>query len=941
MKKRTGKRPGLPVVLLTAVLAIQTMIPAQALDLFTDGSEQAVQTPESGQEMILFGEAEAAVQDPEAEAAFQNPEAVLPEETLQADIQSVQAGQDMEIIIPDGQEAAVQGLPSEQAQEETLIISAPEKDETTDTAADLFSAADPQTGDIQTEAAPEDIIIFDSAQQSTETGTEETGTVELFDPSVQDGLTPEELEEELAPFDSLVPMEALPEPEESSGLLLTAPVAATALPAKYDSRAAGYVTVPKNQLPFKNCWAFSMASVLETSLLMQGLGAYDLSEEHLSYFFANRENDPLGNTAGDRNKLVSTSANAYQLAGGNMLMGALHLSSWAGMALESQVPSPTDETHTRFLPTTASAGQCYLSSAHLTDAVFSGATSTALLKTLIYNYGSVGISLNMDKNYYNAATHAFSYPNTTTTVTHAVTLVGWDNSYDKGNFPETSNVTRDGAFIAKNSWGESWGEEGYFYISYESKSLYNAMTGKAELSPAYPNNYFYDGTAYLGTGNALALSSDSASETNMLANVFQVKAGGSMAEALGEVVVADYTSRDTYGVQVYTNLTDLSDPTSGTPVFSSPVAFYKEYAGVATFRFDEEIVLAGGSWYSVVLTNLGSGSIQYFQDTSGLVGGWLNTVSENAECQSFRYDAGSEEWLDLSLEDKNFGTSGCARIKAHTRTLGQAVALNTAVSSVDLTTGDKYALKCSVSGGITKYGLTWTSSDTGVATVSSSGVITARKAGTATVSVRMKGTSLEASCRVTVKAIPATSSITAAGTAYNTIQVKWKAVSPADGYALYRREGTGSWKRLGYLASTKTAYTDSTVKLGIIYQYRIQAYRNIGTTKYAGKYSSIVKAKAAALKAPTVTARTYSGLRKAVITWTKTAGASGYAIYRKIGSGTYKRIATVKSSASRKYVDKYVRFGKKYTYRIRAFRTVDGKNYYGAIGTSKTVKVSK
>lgn len=32
------------------------------------------------------------------------------------------------------------------------------------------------------------------------------------------------------------------------------------------------------------CWAFGMASLLETSLLSQGLGTYDLSEEHLAYF---------------------------------------------------------------------------------------------------------------------------------------------------------------------------------------------------------------------------------------------------------------------------------------------------------------------------------------------------------------------------------------------------------------------------------------------------------------------------------------------------------------------------------------------------------------------------------------------------------------------------------------------------------------------------------
>ena len=92
-----------------------------------------------------------------------------------------------------------------------------------------------------------------------------------------------------------------------------------------------------------------MAAVLETSLLTQGAGTYDLSEEHLAYFFANRNNDPLGNTAGDVNHHYGTDdyGNVDYHEGGNDLLASIFLSTWSGMTTEEDVPLATDSTHTQ------------------------------------------------------------------------------------------------------------------------------------------------------------------------------------------------------------------------------------------------------------------------------------------------------------------------------------------------------------------------------------------------------------------------------------------------------------------------------------------------------------------------------------------------------------------------------------------------------------------
>ncbi len=48
---------------------------------------------------------------------------------------------------------------------------------------------------------------------------------------------------------------------------------------------------------------------------------------------------------------------------------------------------------------------------------------------------------------------------------HAVTIVGWDDNYPKEKFSFSPKC--DGAYLCLNSWGESWGNKGYFWLSYE------------------------------------------------------------------------------------------------------------------------------------------------------------------------------------------------------------------------------------------------------------------------------------------------------------------------------------------------------------------------------------------------------------------------------------------------------------------------------------------
>ncbi|MBQ7980692.1 MAG: cellulase family glycosylhydrolase [Oscillospiraceae bacterium] len=71
-------------------------------------------------------------------------------------------------------------------------------------------------------------------------------------------------------------------------------------------------------------------------------------------------------------------------------------------------------------------------------------------------------------------------------------------------------------------------------------------------------------------------------------------------------------------------------------------------------------------------------------------------------------------------------------------------------SKITLEIGDSYTLKKTVTG-FSKYTVQWSSSDKKIAAVKSGGVVTAKKAGTATITMKIKGTKYKATCKVTVK----------------------------------------------------------------------------------------------------------------------------------------------------------------------------------------------
>lgn len=169
----------------------------------------------------------------------------------------------------------------------------------------------------------------------------------------------------------------------------------------------------------------------------------------------------------------------------------------------------------------------------------------------------------------------------------------------------------------------------------------------------------------------------------------------------------------------------------------------------------------------------------------------------------------------------------------------------------------------------------------------------------------------------------------ASTTSYNAVTVKWSKVNGANGYKVYRSTFVnGTYKALKIVANA-TSYTDKTTTCGTTYYYKVRAYRLSGKTK---GYGDLSKAKSGRALPGTTTIKTSSECfqTKVNLKWVKVYGASGYEIYRSTSkSGKYTLVKNIKSGRTVKWTNSGLKKGQYYYYKIRAYRTVDGKKLYG------------
>ena len=257
------------------------------------------------------------------------------------------------------------------------------------------------------------------------------------------------------------------------------------LPSSYSSRDLGYTNPARNQR-YDTCWAYSSAAAVEALMKKSGYDIGYISTMSMNYWGTPES----GGTGWQRS-----------YSGGGYPYIALGYMTSIGIIREEDFPE-------------ASSYQDYLSLAdelrpvaYADSVMYLDSADVSTIKNAVYTYGAVVGNYHSAGEYLNSPTASYYCDSPTIPTSklhgHAIAVVGWDDDYPVERFLSSHRPQNSGAWLCKNSWGSTWGDGGYFWISYEDTHLFDIRFGKryvvtnvtpASLSLKIQQNEIYGAT---------------------------------------------------------------------------------------------------------------------------------------------------------------------------------------------------------------------------------------------------------------------------------------------------------------------------------------------------------------------------------------------------------------------------------------------------------------
>lgn len=332
------------------------------------------------------------------------------------------------------------------------------------------------------------------------------------------------------------------------------------LPDSYDARREGRVPPVRDQGSLGTCWAFAALTAVESSLLPEE--PMEFSVDHMT---------------------LHNSFSLPQDAGGEYSMAMAYLLSWQGPVLEAQDPYGDGMSPEGLRP-------CK----HVQEIQILPEKDYEAIKRAVYVTGGVQSSLytdmtelQKDSQYYNRQTNAYCYqgqekPN------HDSVIVGWDDHFPKESFP--AEPGEDGAFLCTNSWGEEFGDEGYFYVSYEDVNIgvHNIVYTGVEPADNYDRICQADLCGWMGQ---IGYGED----TVWFANAYESQ-GKERLMAVGFYATMEDTSYELYTAR---HLEINGASALSAPVFAGSGKM--KYSGFYTVPLEKSLKLDEGEKFAVIV----------------------------------------------------------------------------------------------------------------------------------------------------------------------------------------------------------------------------------------------------------------------------------------------------------------------------------------------------